>query len=174
MSNGKIIVASFQASSCDIGDNMSVRSLAKIMEEMRKRYRQYPKLQKKWRVLAGADDYGYRDLFFYGPDVGIWQIKGDLKSPYEMVGAGARVAARKVDDEIRGLMEQGLPMPFGLISPHPEFRDRAIVAAGMGRYQESTEHLRGLLPGRQRKVDLELKQKLDEIRRKFGLDAAYR
>ncbi len=144
------------------------------MEEMRKRYRQYPKLRKKWRVLAGGDEYGYSDLFFYGPGVGVWQVKGELKSPYEMVGAGARVAARKVDDEIRELMEQGLPMPFGLISPHPKFKDRAIVAAGVGRYQESTERLRGLLPGRQRKVDLELKQKLDEIHRKLGLDAAYR
>ena len=144
------------------------------MEEMRRRYSQHPKLQNKWRVLAGGDDYGYSDLFFYGPDVGIWQIKGELKSPYEMVGAGARVAARKVDDEIRELMEEGLPMPFGLISPHPKFSDRAIVAAGIGRYQESTEHLRGLLPGSQRKVDIELKLKLDEIRRKFGLDAAYR
>ena len=153
---------------------MSVRSLAKIMEEMRKRYRQYPKLRKKWRVLAGGDEYGYSDLFFYGPGVGVWQVKGELKSPYEMVGAGARVAARKVDDEIRELMEQGIPMPFGLISPHPKFKNRAIIAAGVGRYQESTERLRGLLPGRQRKVDLELKQKLDEIRRKLGLDAAYR
>jgi len=167
-------VASSQTSRCDTGDNMSVRSLANIMEEMRKRYRQYPKLQNKWRVLAGGDDYGYRDLFFYGPDVGIWQIKGELKSPYEMVGAGARVAARKVDDEIRALMEKGSPMPFGLISPHPKFRDRAIVAAGIGRYQESTEHLRGLLPGRQRKMDLELKRKLDELRRKLELDVAYR
>lgn len=91
-----------------------------------------------------------------------------------MVGAGARVAARKVDDEIRDLMGQGLPMPFGLISPHPQFKDRAIIAAGIGRHQESTERLRGLLPGRQRKVDLELKRKLDELRRKFELDVAYR
>ncbi len=174
MSNGKIIVAGFQTSRCDTGDNVDVSSLSKIMEEMRKRYRQFPKLQNKWRVLTGGDDYGYRDLFFYGPDVGIWQIKGELKSPYEMVGAGARVAARKVDDEIRELMEEGLPMPFGLISSHPKFRNRAIVAAGMGRYQESTEHLRGLLPGKQRKIDIELKLKLDELRRKLDLGAAYR
>lgn len=173
-SNGKIIEASSQASRCDTGDNMSVRSLAEIMEEMRKCYKQHPKLQKKWQVLAGGDEYGYSDLFFYGPGVGVWQIKGELKSPYEMVGAGARVAARKVDDEIRDLMGQGLPMPFGLISPHPQFKDRAIIAAGIGRHQESTERLRGLLPGRQRKVDLELKRKLDELRRKFELDVAYR
>ena len=153
---------------------MSVRSLAEIMEEMRKRYKRYPKLRRRWRVLAGGDEYGYSDLFFYGPEIGVWQIKGELKSPYEMVGAGARVAARKVDDEIREVMEQGIPMPFGLISPHPEFKDRAIIAAGMGRHQETTERLKGLLPGRQRRVEGELRQKLDELRRKLGLDAAYR
>ena len=153
---------------------MSIRSLAEIMEEMRKRYKRYPKLRRRWRVLAGGDEYGYSDLFFYGPGIGVWQIKGELKSPYEMVGAGARVAARKVDDEIREVMEQGIPMPFGLISPHPEFKDRAIIAAGMGRHQESTERLKGLLPGRQRRVEGELRQKLDELRRKLGLDAAYR
>ena len=153
---------------------MSVRSLAEIMEEMRKRYKRYPKLRRGWRVLAGGDEYGYSDLFFYGPEIGVWQIKGELKSPYEMMGAGARVAARKVDDEIREVMEQGIPMPFGLISPHPEFKDRAIIAAGMGRHQESTERLKGLLPGRQRRVEGELRRKLDELRRKLGLDAAYR
>ncbi len=153
---------------------MSIRSLAEIMEEMRRRYRRYPKLRRKWKVLAGGDEYGYNDLFFYAPNVGMWQIKGELKSPYEMVGAGARVAARKIDDEIREVMEEGMPMPFGLISPHPELKDRAIIAAGIGRYQESTERLRDLLPKRQRSVDLELKQKLDEQRRKLGLDAAYR
>lgn len=153
---------------------MSVRSLAEIMEEMRRRYKRYPKLRRKWKVLAGGDEYGYNDLFFYAPKVGMWQIKGELKSPHEMVGAGARVAARKVDDEIREVMDEGMPMPFGLISPHPELKDRAIIAAGIGRYQESTEHLRGLLPKRQRSVDLELKRKLDEQRRKLRLDAAYR
>ena len=153
---------------------MSVRSLAEIMEEMRKYYKAHPKLRGKWRVLAGSDEYGYSDFFFYGPEIGVWQIKGDLKSPYELVGAGARVAARKIDNEIREVLEQGAPMPFGLISPHPEYRDRAIIAAGVGRYQESTERLRGLLPGRQRRAEQELKQKLDELRRKLGLDAAYR
>ena len=153
---------------------MSVRSLAEIMEEMRLRYERYPKLRKKWRVLAGGDDYGYSDLFFYGPGIGVWQIKGELKSPQELVGAGARVAARKVDDEIREVMEQGMPMPFGFISPHPELKDRVIIAAGVGCHQESTERLKGLLPGGQRRIETELRQKLDDIRKKFGLDIGYR
>ena len=153
---------------------VTARSLAEIMEEMRRRYEQYPKLRKHWRVLAGGDEYGYSDLYFYAPDLGIWQIKGELKNPYELVGAGARVTARKIDDEIREVMEQGMPMPFGLISPHPQYRDRAIIAAGLGRYQESMERMKGVLPGGYRRTEIELRQKLNDIRRKLGLDAAYR
>jgi len=92
------------------------------MEEMRRRYKRYPELRRKWRVLAGSDEYGFSDLFFYAPRLGIWQVKGESKSPYELVGAGAQVAARKVDDEIRELMEQGAPMPFGLILSPPQVK----------------------------------------------------
>ena len=152
---------------------MGVRPLAEIMEEMRKHYQRYPKLRDRWKVLAGGDEYGYNDIFFYAPDAGLWQIKGELKSPYEMVGAGARVTARKIDDEIREVMEQGMPIPFGFISPHPELKDRVIIAAGVGRHQDSTERLKGLLPGGQRKVEGELRQKLNELRRKLGLDVGY-
>lgn len=152
---------------------MSVRSLAEIMEEMRTRYKSHPKLRRKWRVLVGGDEYGFSDLFFYAPQLGVWQIKGELKTPYEMVGAGARVAARKVDDEIRELMEQGTPMPFGLISPHPEHKDRAIIAAGLGRYQKTTDRLKEHLSYRERKVDSELRRKIEKLRRELGLDIPY-
>ncbi len=152
---------------------MAVRSLAEVMEEMRKRYKRYPKLRRKWRVLAGSDEYGFSDLFFYAPELGVWQIKGDLKSPYELVGVGAQIAARKVDDEIRELMEQGVPMPFGLISPHPKLKDRAIVAAGLGRYQETTKRLKEHFSSREREVDAELRQRIKKMRRELGLDIAY-
>lgn len=144
------------------------------MEEMRRYYQRYPKLRKGWRVLAGGDEYGYSDLFFYGPNLGVWQVKGELKSPHELIGAGVKVAARKVDDEIRELMERGSPMPFGLVSHHPRFRDRAIIAAGVGRYRRSTDQLKDLLPDQQRGMDLELKRRVDELRRKLGLDVGYR
>ncbi len=152
---------------------MKVRSLAEIMEEMRKRYKSHPRLRQKWRVLAGSDEYGFSDLFFYAPKLGVWQIKGELKSPYELVGAGAKVAARKVDDEIRELMERGVPMPFGLISPHPTHRDRAIIAAGLGRYQETTTRLKEYFSSREREVDAELRRKIEKLRRELGLDIAY-
>ncbi len=153
---------------------MSVRPISEIMAEMLSSYKRRPKLREKWRVLAGLDEHGYSDFFVYGPGVGIWQIKGELKNPYELVGAGSRVVPRKVDDEIISVLEQGAPMPFGMISPHPKVKNRAIVTSGVGRYQESTEELKSMLPGKHHKSERELRQKLDELRMKFGIDAAYR
>lgn len=153
--------------------DMPIKSLAEIMEEMRRRYQRSRKERQEWRMLAGTDSKGYSDLFFYGPKAGLWQIKGELKSPYELVGAGARVAARRVDDEICELMEQGHPIPFGLLSPHPKQKDRVIIASGIGRYSESTERLKELLPGGERGADLELRKKLDRLRRELGLDLGY-
>lgn len=152
---------------------MAVRSLAEVMEEMRRRYQGDRRGREKWRVLVGGDERGYSDLFFYGPKAGLWQIKGEMKSSYELVGAGAKVVARKVDDETRELMERGQPMPFGLLSPHPEHRDRIIIASGVGMYQESTARLKELLPSRQRRLDAELRMKLEKLRRELGLDIAY-
>ncbi len=152
---------------------MAVRSLAEVMEEMRRRYQKDRRGREKWRMLAGGDERGYSDLFFYGPKAGLWQIKGEMKSPYELVGAGVKVVARKVDDEIREIIEQGQPMPFGLLSPHPEHKDRIIIASGMGAYQESTARLKELLPSRQRKLDAELRLRLEKLRRELGLDIAY-
>jgi hypothetical protein len=140
------------------------------MEEMRKKYQRN---KRGWRMLAGADSRGYSDMFFYGPKAGLWQIKGELKSPYELVGTGAKIVARRVDDEIRELMEQGRPLPFGLLSPHPEHKDRVIIATGVGRYSESIDQLKQLLSREGRKVDLELRRKLDRLRHELGLDVGY-
>jgi hypothetical protein len=152
---------------------MAVRSLAEVMEEMRRRYQKDRRGREKWRMLAGGDERGYSDLFFYGPKAGLWQIKGEMKSPYELIGAGTKVVARKIDDEIRELMEQGQPMPFGLLSPHPEDKNRVIIASGVGMYQESTARLKELLPSRQRRLDAELRMRLEKLRRELGLDVAY-
>lgn len=151
---------------------MPVKSLAEIMEEMRRKY-QRSKERQGWRMLAGTDSRGYSDLFFYGPKAGLWQIKGELKSPYELVGTGAKVVARRVDNEIREFMEKGQPVPFGFLSLHPEHKDRVIIATGVGRYSESTEQLKEMLPGRESRIDLELRHKLDRLRRELGLDMGY-
>ncbi|HDI12961.1 MAG TPA: hypothetical protein ENF64_02470 [Hadesarchaea archaeon] len=152
---------------------MRIRRLGEVMDEMRRYYMRYPKLRREWRVLAGKDEYGSNDLFFYAPKLGIWQVKGDLKSPYELVGAGVRVSARKVDEELTTLMEFGIPMPFSLISPHPKLRDHVLVAAGLGRYQETTKQLKEHLTSRERKKDMELSMWIKKMRRELGLDMEY-
>jgi hypothetical protein len=152
---------------------LKIRSLAEIMEEMRKRYKRYPELRRKWRVLAGLDEHGFSDMFFYAPKVGLWQIKGELKSPYELVGAGTKIPARRIDDEIRKLMERGAPMPFGLISPHPKHKDRAIIAAGLGRYQDRTARLKEYFSSHERETDAELRKRVEKLRRELGLDIPY-
>ncbi len=86
---------------------MSVRPVSEIMAEMLSRYRKRPSLQDKWRFLAGLDERGYSDFFVYGPSFGIWQIKGELKNPYELVGAGAKVAPRRIDEDIREALGKG-------------------------------------------------------------------
>jgi hypothetical protein len=143
------------------------------MEEMRRYYQRYPELRRRWRMLAGGDEYGFSDMFFYAPKVGVWQVKGELKSPYELVGAGAKIPARKIDDEIRMLMEEGKPLPFGLISPHPKMKDRAIIATGLGRYQERTARLKESFSNSGLKVDEELRRRIKKLRHELGLDAAY-
>jgi hypothetical protein len=153
---------------------MAIKTLAEIMEEMRKNYKRRPKEQSGWRVLAGTDSRGYRDIFFYGPNAGIWLIKGEPRTPYELVGAGARIAAKDVSPEIRELMERGRPMPFGFITPHPKSRDSIIIAAGVGRYGEATDLLKERFSSKQAKLELELRRKLDKLRHKLGLDVGYR
>jgi hypothetical protein len=156
-----------------MGGKVRIKSLAEIMEEMRRHYKRRPGERRGWRVLGTKDQRGYADLFFYGPKAGLWQIKGELKSPYELMGAGARIGARRVDDEIRELMGQGRPLPFGMMSPHPKRKDTAIIASGLGRYLESSERMRAILSSKQRELDFELRSRLEKLRHKFGLDVAY-
>lgn len=162
---------SSRASQLSTGEPMAVKTPAEILEEMRRKYQESPKLQSKWRVVAGVDEHGYSDFFFYGPRAGIWQIKGEMKNPYELVGAGSRVFARDINQEIRELMEQGQPMHFGMISPHPRDASRVIIATGVGKYSETTGQLKETIHGLKR--DLELRMKLDKLRRELGLDLGY-
>jgi len=142
------------------------------MEEMRRAY-QRDRRKREWRVLEGMDSRGHYDLFFYGPSAGLWQIKAEAKSPYEFLGVGAKLVRRKVDERVKQVVEEGRPVPFGLMSIHPERRDHVIIAAGVGKYSESTERLRELLSGRQRDLDVKLRRELERLCRREGLDIPY-
>lgn len=151
---------------------MKVFSIAEIMEELRKAYQRHPKLRSKWRVMMGRDDHGLSDVYFLAPSLGLWQIKGDLKSPYELVGKGAKIPAKKIDDEIVSRMMGGIPVPFGLISPHPRYRDRAIIASGISDYREETKFIKEQFPQAER-VDENLRIEVEKLVRKLELDKPY-
>ncbi len=147
-----------------------IKSLAEIMEEMFRHYRRSP---SGWRMLSSRDEWGHHDFFFCNPKVGLWQVKGEFRTPYEFVGAGAKVIAGRVDDRIRELMRQGSPMPFGMFSPHPKRMDSVIIAAGIGQYLEAHPRMEEFLSEKQRMLDSELRAKLEKLCRDLGMDLAY-
>ncbi|MEM1981719.1 MAG: hypothetical protein QXF20_02070 [Candidatus Hadarchaeales archaeon] len=151
---------------------MRVKSVAEVMEEMRQKYQKYPSLRKEWRVLMGGDDYGYGDLFFHAPGLGLWQIKGEMVSPFELLGVGAKFAVKRMDEEIRRVMEEGEPVPFGLASFHPSSRDKLVIASGMGCRTESTRTLSDFLSEYQ-KAGRELRRRLEELKRRLGRGGEY-
>ena len=149
-----------------------MRPVAEIMEEMRRAYKR-DRRKREWRVLEGMDSRGHHDLFFYSPSSGLWQIKAELKSPHEFLGVGTKLVRRKVDERVKEVVEEGRPVPFGLMSIHPERRDRLIIAAGVGKHSESTDRLKELLSSRQRDLDVKLRRELERLCRREGLDIAY-
>jgi hypothetical protein len=142
------------------------------MEEMRKAYRRDPR-KREWRMLGGRDSRGHHDLFFYGPGTGLWQLKVEAKNPFEFFGVGARLVGPKLDERIKNIIEDGKPVPFGLMSVYPSRKDHVIIAAGIGKYSESTERLRDLLSGKQRELDFKLRRELERLCRREGLDIPY-
>ncbi|MFN4132920.1 MAG: hypothetical protein ACK4GQ_00905, partial [Candidatus Hadarchaeales archaeon] len=130
-------------------------------------------LRSSWRAVIGRDDYGFDELYFFAPKIGLWQIKGERKSPYELVGKGAKIPVRKIDDEIMARMMGGVPVPFGLLAPHPKHKDRAILAAGISNYREETEPLKEHFPKAMRDIDETLRSEVEKLRRLLELDKPY-
>ena len=148
-----------------------VKPIAEIMDEMRRAYKRDPR-KREWRVLEGLDHRGHHDLFFYSPSAGLWQVKAEAKSPHEFLGIGTKLV-RNVDERIREVVGEGRPVPFGLMSIHPKRRDHVIIAAGVGKYSESTERLKELLSSKQRELDIKLRHELERLCRREGLDIPY-
>lgn len=143
-----------------------MKPVAELMEELLREYRKSP---RGWRVLKDLDSRGFTDLFFYGAGK-LWQIKGEPKSPFEMVGVGARLVDQ-VDERIKRLMGRGEPLPFGLATIHPKEEDALILATGMGRRAEASPL--SLLSPQQKEMDLKLRRKLDELCERYGLRKGY-
>ncbi len=133
---------------------MPAKSIDEIMAELK---RHYDKSQHKelWRVLTGRNPDDTYDTFIT-TDKNLWQIKSEFIGPGQAVGVGSNV--RRIDDEIRKVVEQGTPTPFGMLVPQtPEI---AIILMGIQKYSsDSVSKLtRHHVPDKQ----LELKEKLNE------------
>jgi len=77
-----------------------------------------------WRAVAGDRSGGVgEDLFLGHPSAGVFQLKTYAKNPYEVKGAGARVA-RKLDDELESFFPEKTGGQFAVQSP-PEDEDDA-------------------------------------------------
>lgn len=153
---------------------MGTKSISEIMAKMKRAYDDFPDHQDEWRVFGSKDKRGRKDLFFYNPEAGLWQLKGDHKSPYEFLGVGERTKPRNLDEEIGEVMErEGKPLPFELATSHPKRKDIAVIAGGIGRYSRTGDPLREIMSDGQEKLDRKLRRKVDSLIRKHGLDKEY-
>lgn len=112
---------------------------------------------------------GFTDLFFYGGGK-LWQIKGETKSPYEMVGLGAKIAD-KVDDRIERILAEAEPFHFGLATLHPSDEMKMIIVAGTGG--ESRISPLSFLSENQRELDSKLRRELEKLCEREGLRVGY-
>nr|MDO8080978.1 hypothetical protein [Candidatus Freyarchaeota archaeon] len=133
---------------------MSAKSIDEIMAELKK---QYDKSQHKelWRVLTGRNPKDNYDTFIT-TDKDMWQIKSEFVGPGQAVGVGSNV--RRIDDEIRSVVNQGTPVPFGMLVP--QTREIAIILAGIQNY--SSESVDKLARHHVSDKQSELEEKLDE------------
>ncbi|MGB9987741.1 hypothetical protein [Salarchaeum japonicum] len=77
-----------------------------------------------WRAVAGDRAGGVgEDLYLGHPSAGVYQLKTYAKNPYEVQGAGARVA-RRLDDELDSFFPEKTGGGFAVQSP-PEDEDDA-------------------------------------------------
>ncbi|WXG41991.1 MAG: hypothetical protein WED07_14715 [Candidatus Freyarchaeum deiterrae] len=133
---------------------MSAKSIDEIMIELKKQYDR-SKHKELWRVLTGRNPKDNYDTFIT-TDKDVWQIKSEFVGSGQAVGVGSNV--RRIDDEIRRVVNQGTPVPFGMLIP--QNRDLAIILAGIQNY--SSESVDKLARHHVSDKQPELEEKLDE------------
>ncbi len=133
---------------------MSVRPIDEIMQELKKQYDK-SKHKEQWRVLTGRNPDDTYDTFIT-TDRSLWQIKSEFIGPGQAVGVGSNI--RRIDDEIRKVVNQGTPVPFGMLVP--QSREIAIILAGIQTY--SSESVSRLARYHVSDRQSELEEKLDE------------
>ncbi len=146
---------------------MTIKPVEEIIREIKEHYDEEP---KEWRVLRGKDQRGHQNTYVSSPTF-LWQMKTELKNPYQPLGVGT-IVAEDVSKKIKRIMDTGDPLPFAEI--YPQKKDFAIIAMGIGNYSpESTDMLREIISSKQRKLESDLTASLNKLLQKEGLYTGY-
>jgi hypothetical protein len=147
-----------------------VKSIDEIMSELKKQYDR-SQHQELWRVLTGRNSKDTYDTFIT-TDKNLWQIKSEFIAPGQAVGVGSNV--RRIDDEIRKVVNQGTPVPFGMLVP--QTREIAIILAGIQNYSsESVDKLaRHHFSDKQSELDEKLNEELEKLLQNPDLRKEYK
>ena len=146
---------------------MTIKPVEEIIREIKEHYDEEP---KGWRVLRGKYQRGHQNTYISSPTF-LWQMKTELKNPYQPLGVGT-IVAEDVSKKIKRIMDTGDPLPFAEI--YPQKKDFAIIAMGIGNYSpESTDMLREIISSKQRKLESDLTASLNKLLQKEGLYTGY-
>lgn len=149
---------------------MSVKPIDEVIGELK---RQYDKSRHKelWRVLTGRNTKDNYDMFIT-TDKNLWQIKSEFISFGQAVGVGSNV--RRIDDEIRNVINQGTPVPFGMLVP--QTTELAIILAGIQNYSsESVDKLaRHYVSDKQPELEEKLNEELEKLMQNPELKKEYK
>ncbi len=146
---------------------MKIKTVEEIMLEIKQRYDQEP---KAWRILRGRDQNGHYDTYVAQSDQDLWHVKSEWKNPYTQIGVGTKIA-RKIDDEIDGILSTGVTHPIHEIYPQ---RESFIIAIGLGKYStDSTEKINNIVSDEHEKLEFDLNTQLDKLLKKEGFYQSY-
>lgn len=135
---------------------MAIKKIDEVILDIKK---EFDKNNEDWEILRGKDSRGHLDTFILGPD-SLYQMKSELKNPYQPIGVGSKVL-KSPDDDIRKKFE-GRPFPFSEIYPQKE--KASIIALGIGKYsKDSSKDLKSLISSQQEKLDMKMNKELRKL-----------
>ncbi len=166
------------------------RPVSELMAQMAFEFQQE---DSGWKLLRGRDRAGHTDTFIQGP-FALYQMKTELRNPYEHVGVGMRFPNPRTEGLPGGRIPSraqerlftprtlealftGEPFPFQEIYPclrhDPEAETlsiEAVVSAGIGaRSQPATDRMRHLISAQQDNLQAKLDRELNRLTRRHDM-----
>jgi len=166
------------------------RPVAELMAQMAYEYQQQ---ENDWRLLRGRDRAGHTDTFIQGP-VALYQMKTELKNPFQHIGVGMRFPNPRTEGLPGGRrpnraqerlftprtlepLFSGEPFPFQEVYPRlrhdPDEQTislETVVSAGIGAHsQPATDKLRHLISAQQDNLQARLDRELNKLTRKHDM-----